>query len=91
MRFPISTVLTSIGSQMVTQDAEVPHYKEVPYRDAVDKARQEWIAAKSYFNAVTEEGLVDYSIHLMEAAERKYMYLLKMAKDDLSAAKRAGA
>lgn len=91
MRLPIGTVLSSIGSQMVTQDDQVPHYKEVPYQEAAEKARQEWIAAKSYFNAVTEEGLVDYAIHLMEAAERKYMYLLKMAKEDLSAAKKAGA
>lgn len=50
--------------------------------DLVEKARQEWLAAKSYFNAVSDPDLVDYAIHLVEAAEKKYMYLLKKARQN---------
>ena len=81
MKSPIGTILSTLGSQMSIPDDQLPHYKEVPHHVAVEKARREWLAAKSYFNAVTEVGLVDYAIHLVEAAERKYMYLLSLARE----------
>ena len=81
MKSPIGTILSALGSQMSIPDDQLPHYKEVPHHVAVEKARREWLAAKSYFNAVTEVGLVDYAIHLVEAAERKYMYLLRLARE----------
>ncbi|MDW7650857.1 MAG: DUF2508 family protein [Bacillota bacterium] len=48
--------------------------------DLVEDARQEWQAAGSHFNYVTDPDLVDHAIHAMEAAERKYTYLLKKAR-----------
>ncbi len=81
MKSPIGTLFSALGSQMSIPDDQVPHYKEVPHHVAVEKARREWLAAKSYFDAVTDVGLVDYAIHLVEAAERKYMYLLRLARD----------
>lgn len=48
----------------------------------VERARLEWIAAKSYFNSVVEPELVDHAIFLMEAAQRRYCYLLKKARRD---------
>jgi len=46
---------------------------------AVEQARAEWLAAKTYFDNVTDPDLVDHAIYSIEASERKYMYLLKRA------------
>jgi len=47
---------------------------------AVEEARVEWSAARRYFEIVSEPDLVDQAIYSLQAAERKYMYLLKLAK-----------
>lgn len=47
---------------------------------AIEKARQDWMIAKSYFNNATDPDLVDHAIYSIEAAEKKYMYLLKQAR-----------
>jgi hypothetical protein len=44
-------------------------------------ARKEWGYAKQYFNMVTEPDLVDLAIYSMSAAEKKYLYLLKKARE----------
>lgn len=46
----------------------------------VERARQEWEQTKIIFNEVKDPELIDHTIYAMEAAERKYMYLLKEAK-----------
>jgi hypothetical protein len=48
--------------------------------DAVEQARQEWIAAQYYYNTVADQDLIDYAVYGMQAAEKKYMYLLKQAR-----------
>jgi hypothetical protein len=35
-----------------------------------------------YLDSVTDPDLVDHAIYSMEAAEKKYIYLLKQAKKD---------
>lgn len=66
--------------------AEVPQAaakeKEKDFFDLVEEARQEWQAAMSHFNQVTDPDLVDHAIHAMEAAEKKYTFLLKKARQD---------
>lgn len=46
----------------------------------VDQARQEWINSDRYFECVTDPELVDHAILLKDAAQKKYMYLLKLAR-----------
>lgn len=46
----------------------------------IEQAKLEWKQAANYFDNVSDPELVDYAILLREAAERKYMYLLKQAK-----------
>jgi hypothetical protein len=48
--------------------------------NAVEEARTAWQNARRYFECVSEPDLVDQAIYSMEAAERKYMYLLRLAK-----------
>ncbi|NLJ81107.1 MAG: DUF2508 family protein [Firmicutes bacterium] len=46
----------------------------------VDKAKQEWLNAQSYFDNAVEPELVDHAILCLQAAERKYMYWLRRMK-----------
>lgn len=48
--------------------------------DLVEQARQEWLTAQSYYNTVSDKDLVDHAVYMMQAAEKKYMYLLKKAR-----------
>ncbi|HHX02379.1 MAG TPA: YaaL family protein [Firmicutes bacterium] len=49
-------------------------------RQQVENAKNDWQAARSYFDNLTDPELIDYAIYSLEAAERKYMYLLKKYK-----------
>jgi hypothetical protein len=50
--------------------------------EVVEKARQEWLSAQNYYNAVSDQDLVDHAVYMMQAAEKKYMYLLKKAREE---------
>lgn len=51
-------------------------------RESVELARREWEQARALFEEAKEPDLVDHAIYAMDAAERKYMYLLKRAKEE---------
>ncbi|MCE5286621.1 MAG: YaaL family protein [Pelosinus sp.] len=61
-------------SQSAREETDVP--------ETIEKARRDWVYAKWYFNAVTEPELIDYAIYMIKAAELKYIYLLKKAKQE---------
>ncbi|MDK2784518.1 MAG: hypothetical protein PWQ41_1426 [Bacillota bacterium] len=46
----------------------------------VEAAKADWVAARRYFDAVTDPDLIDFAIYNMEAAQRRYTYLLKRAR-----------
>lgn len=48
--------------------------------DAINAALTEWKDAQRYFESVKEPELIDFAIYDMEAARRKYIFLLKQAK-----------
>lgn len=50
--------------------------------DAIVDAKNEWDRARQYFDLVSEEKLVDYAIHMEDAARLRYVYLLQMAKNE---------
>lgn len=50
--------------------------------DVVEQARQEWVSAQNYYNSVSDKDLVDHAVYTMQAAEKKYMYLLKKARQE---------
>jgi|GEM_PF-3929763 len=45
----------------------------------VQKALEEWKAAAAYFESVADPELVDYAVYGMEAAQKRYIYLLRTA------------
>lgn len=51
---------------------------------SLENARKEWEEAKNIFENVSEPDLVDYAIYNVEAAEKKYVYLLRKIKSESS-------
>lgn len=50
--------------------------------EAIGRAKQDWEAAKMLFREVTEPELVDFAIFQMEAAERRFIHLLRRAREE---------
>ncbi|NLK00914.1 MAG: YaaL family protein [Clostridia bacterium] len=48
----------------------------------IEKAREDWWNAKIMFEEATQDDQIDSLIYKMNAYERKYIYLLKMAKGE---------
>jgi len=48
---------------------------------SVQQAMKEWYTAQQYFESVSDPELVDYAVYSLEASRKKYMYLLKKARD----------
>ncbi|EGO62539.1 hypothetical protein ALO_17781 [Acetonema longum DSM 6540] len=53
-------------------DDELPHILE--------QARQEWLQAQAMYNYVSDNDLIDHVVYQMQAAEKRYIYLLKLAR-----------
>lgn len=52
-----------------------------PLSLVVEEARREWVNAQYYYNTVSDQDLIDHAVYLMQAAEKKYVYLLKQARN----------
>lgn len=48
--------------------------------ETVDEARKTWKLALEEFNFISGNDLIDFAIHNIKAAERRYMALLKQAR-----------
>jgi hypothetical protein len=48
----------------------------------IEEARREWLNAQRYFDSVSDPDLVDHAILLRQAAEKRYMYLLRLAREE---------
>lgn len=49
--------------------------------EELEQAWREWRHARLYFNNVTDPDLIDFAIFNMGATEKKYIYLLKKARE----------
>lgn len=47
----------------------------------IENAKNEWLEADSNFQYVCEEDIVDYYTYMIKAAQIKYQYYLKKAKE----------
>ncbi|HHY81118.1 MAG TPA: DUF2508 family protein [Clostridiales bacterium] len=72
-------LLAFLGAYKMNEEHPEEHLE---LADAVRAAKQEWYAAQSYFENVSEPELVDYAIYRLEAAKKKYIYLLKLARKE---------
>ena len=62
------------------KDKSNDYHNEI--RNAVTIAHQEWLDSISFFENVVDVDLVDHAIHRVEAAKSKYVYLLKLAREN---------
>ncbi|MCK8817099.1 DUF2508 family protein [Natroniella sulfidigena] len=46
----------------------------------LEETQKELNRARRYFNSVSDPDLIDHAIYLLEAAQKKYTYLLKKKK-----------
>ena len=54
-----------------------------PLVQSIEEARQEWKFAQELFRTVPVDcDLIDYAIYMMQATEKRYMFLLKQAKQE---------
>ena len=73
-----SSLFRSMGTlfQLQEQGTILPDLVE-----DLEQAWREWKHARIYFNNVTDPDLIDYAIFNMGATEKKYIYLLKRARE----------
>jgi hypothetical protein len=57
-----------------------PVVREADLFETVESARQDWLMAQRYYDNVSDPDLVDHAVYQMQAAEKKYAYLLKEAR-----------
>ncbi len=50
---------------------------EEDYTEEALRALEEWKAAECYFNSIQDQDLVEYALYELEAARRKYEYLMR--------------
>ncbi|HHW01840.1 MAG TPA: DUF2508 family protein [Thermoanaerobacterales bacterium] len=81
-REDIFRFLSDISSSLfIGENEETVKTPEIRLADEVKKAHQDWLKAQKYFECVTDPDLVDHAIFAEEAARKKYIYLLKKAKE----------
>lgn len=68
---------------LVSRATELLRRDEDPSQEllnSVESARRQWLSTKAYFDSVTDPDLIDHAIYAMTAAERRYVYLLRAAR-----------
>lgn len=74
-------VIAGMGTRLLSDESPLLPGFTGHYFTLVTQAKQEWQDAKKRFNEVSDPDLVDYAIYALEAAERRYIYLLKKARE----------
>jgi hypothetical protein len=83
----LSIILTEL-SQKLLGEKQGLILEESPYKeefhaknaDLIERAKQDWYAAVSLFNNIEDPGLIDHAIYNLNAAERRYVFLLEEAR-----------
>lgn len=68
--------LKNIANSIKAQETE--DYADI--YDSIEHAKKNWEDAKNIFENVTNPDLIDYAIYNVDAAEKRYTYLLKQIK-----------
>lgn len=72
--------IVGVGSAPADRRAAVAASEKARLAAAVDEARRQWVAARKFFDNVTETDLIDYAVFSIGAAEKRYMFLLDEAR-----------
>lgn len=82
VRKQVLSLWDAVTARFSITDNLAPLSKEKDFFDLVEEARQEYMVALSQFNHVFDPDLIDHAIHAMVAAEKKYTFLLKKARQE---------
>jgi len=78
----IKAFISKLAAKFLTDhDEENIKSPEVELAEEVKNAHLDWIQSQKYFESVSDPDLVDHAIFMEEAARRKYLYLLKKARE----------
>lgn len=66
------------AEQLAQNAAQKDEYERLC--EEIEAARAEWAIAQQHVDYVSDPELIDHAIYYLEAAERKYGYLLREAK-----------
>lgn len=80
-----SRLVKRFSRQAGNGDARTISPKDPDFDQVVDDARKAWLQARHHFDNVTDPDLIDHAIYDIVAAERKYMYLLRLVREERSA------
>jgi hypothetical protein len=81
MRNALTNWVQQASRKLLDNGGKVASCTSLTLVDSVEQARVEWLNSRAYFETVSDPDLVDHAIYLMEAAERRYVYLLKKARE----------
>ncbi len=76
----LSNFWSAIAAQVIPPSSEQTGKKEIGLLESIEQAHKEWQMASGFFEHVTDPDLIDMAIYSMDAAEKKYVYLLKIAR-----------
>jgi len=80
----VSNGWARIGRWLGVKQAAVPveGQTEPGMDELLWQAKREVEAATRYFHSVSDPALVDHACYLLEAAEKRYSYLLRLARSE---------
>ena len=71
-------------SALFFPSGEVPEKRKSAseYYELIEQARHEWQSARQRFEEISDPDLIDSAIYAIKSAERRYVYLLKKAREE---------
>ncbi|HHT04952.1 MAG TPA: YaaL family protein [Hydrogenispora sp.] len=75
-------LIYSLLNQIIKAEGYQKKQAEERYWRLVEDAKKDWQEARAYFNTVTDPELIDHAIYALGAAEKRYVYLLKKAREE---------
>jgi len=71
-------------SALFSSSGETPEKRETAceYYKLVEQARREWQIARQRFEEMSDPDLIDSAIYAINSAERRYVYLLRKAREE---------
>lgn len=78
--------IVTTGGKLVNSLIENSQGRAEPYQmtmpELIEQARREWQDAQDYYNTVSDNDLIDHAAFRIQAAEKRYVYLMKKARQE---------
>jgi len=78
----LADLFSQISAYFFPPGEKVIPQQQEDYFTLVEQARREWLNAKEKFDQIGDPDLIDHAVYNLDAAERRYIYLLKKAKEE---------